>query len=623
MALATFLSLLLVISGLAVCVRSGRSKALNGLLSFEALVCLFLLIGYALADHFTGEGINSAVWYHVRYGLRGAGFQDYRGVMVTTVLALLFALVAVVALIRWRRHQPRRVSVLVVGQLLLISAWITNPAIKDLIALSRTHSPATADFYRHAQPASLTSISPEHRSFVFIFAESLERTFFDEQRFPGLITHLSALEGQGVSFTNIHTVEATGFTMGGMVASLCGVPLFTPAHANSMSGMDAFLPGAVGLTDLLHDQGYFLSFIGGASLDFAGKRKFLSTHHFDESAGFQELHGRTQDRKYINNWGLYDDTMFDFAAERVSELSSQKRPFGLFVLTLDTHPPDGHVSKSAKSGPYGDGSNPMLNAVKASDELIARFVHRVWASPGGKDLVVVIVSDHLAMENSAIGLLKRGERRNLFLILDPRNLTGTRVDRLGSTLDTGVTMLPALGFKGRLNLGRDLRDPATSESEIVHIQKTETLLSWRPEIIRLWDFPRFTKSFAFDPKSAHVTIDGRQFQAPVLVELARDGRTTLRFQFDALYEAHLAQQAVKLAPGTRYLLVAKTDDAQILLQKPPATDDSSWVLIAGRAGEGHTTVPLSKEATFSRSQVDDLLTHLTAPPVRSASLPGM
>jgi phosphoglycerol transferase len=156
MALATFLSLLLVISGLAVCVRSGRSKALSGLLAFEALACLFLLIGYALADHFTGEGINSAVWYHVRYGLRGAGFQDYRGVMVATVLALLFALVAVVALIRWRRHEPRRVSALVVGQLLLISAWITNPAIKDLIALSRTHSPATADFYRHEQPASLT-----------------------------------------------------------------------------------------------------------------------------------------------------------------------------------------------------------------------------------------------------------------------------------------------------------------------------------------------------------------------------------------------------------------------------------------------------------------------------------
>ena len=620
MAFADFLSLFFVISGLVACLQSGRSKTLNAVIVIEALACLLLLIGYGVANHFTGEGINSAVWYHVRYGLRGAGFQDYRTLIIVTASALLVAPVSVVVLMRWRRNRPRRGSFLILGQLLLISAWMINPGAKDLIVLSRTHSPATADFYRHEQPASLTSIAPEHRSFVFIFVEGLERTYFDEQRFPGLITHLRALERQGTTFTNIHTVEGTGFTMGGMVASLCGVPLFTPAHANSMSGMDAFLPGAVGLSDLLHDQGYFLSFIGGASLDFAGKRKFLTTHHFDESAGFQELHGRTHDRAYINNWGLYDDTMFDFAVDRVVQLSREKRPFGLFLLTLDTHPPDGHISKSATSGPYGDGTNPMLNAVKASDELIGRFVARVWASPGGKDLVIVIASDHLAMENSAIGLLKRGDRRNLFLILDPRNPTGTRVDRVGSTLDTGVTLLPTLGFKGRINLGRDLRDPMTSENEIAHIQKTETLLSWRPEIIRLWDFPRFTKSFSFDPKAALVKIDGRQFQAPVLVELAQDGRTTLRFQFDALYDPHLAEQATKLAPGTRYLLVAKPDDARILLKEQPATVETPWVLIAGRAGQDFTAVPLSNEVTFSKPQVEDLLTPSANARMLSAAL---
>ena len=119
----------------------------------------------------------------------------------------------------WRRRQsPRRVSFLMVGQLLLVSAFVLNPGAKDLIALSRTHSPATADFYRHFQPASVTSISSDHPSFIFIFAESLERTYFDERRFPGLITHLRELERKGTSFTNIHTVEGTGFTMGGLVA---------------------------------------------------------------------------------------------------------------------------------------------------------------------------------------------------------------------------------------------------------------------------------------------------------------------------------------------------------------------------------------------------------------------
>lgn len=620
MGITVFFSLFLALCGLAFCVRSGRSRTLSGILAVEALAGIFLLVGYGVADAFTGEGINSAVWYHFWYGLRGAGFQEYRTVIWLAAAALLVASVVVVGGLRWRQQQPRRPRFLAAGQCLLLAALVTNPGVRDVVALSRTHAPAKADFSRHFQPGTLTSTSGDHRSFIFIFAESFERTFFDEQRFPGLITHLRRLERAGTSFTNIHTVEGTGFTMGGMVASLCGVPLFTPAHANSMSGMDAFLPGAVGLSDLLHDQGYYLSFFGGASLDFAGKKKFLTTHGFDETAGFQELHARTQDRAYINNWGLYDDTLFDFAFDRVTQLANRKRPFGLFLLTLDTHNPHGHRSKSATATPYGDGSNPMLNAIKASDELIARFVRRVWASPGGKDLVVIIASDHLAMENSASDLLKPADRRNLFLILDPRNPTGTRVDREGSTLDVGVTVLPTLGFKGRINLGRDLRDPATSESELAHIRKTETLLAWRPEIIRLWDFPRFSTAFSFDPGSAAVKIDDRQFQAPVLVELAADGRTTLRFQFDALYDLHLAEQAAALAPGTPYLLVAKPEDAQSLLQAESVPDQTPWVLVVGRAGQSHTVVALPKAMTLAKTEVDALLRKPGNAPVNTKAI---
>jgi phosphoglycerol transferase len=284
----------------------------------------------------------------------------------------------------------------------------------------------------------------------------------------------------------------------------------------------------------------------------------------------------------------------------------------LFLLTLDTHSPDGHISKSASARAYQDGRNPMLNAIKASDELIARFIRRLWADPAGKDVVVVLVSDHIAMENTASDLLRQGERRNLFLIFDPRNATGTRIDRAGSTLDIGTTILPSLGFKGRINLGRDLRDPATSDAELAHIQKTETLLSWRPEVIRLWEFPRFARSLSFDPASSMVNIDGRQFLAPVLVELGENGRTTLRFEFDALYDTHLAEQAEKLPPGTSYLLVVKPDDAQSLLKDKPESMSAPWVLIASRAGQARTVVPLPNAATFSKSQIDDLLKMATS-----------
>lgn len=620
MTLTFLISFILLVCGLGACLQSGRTRVTSVLLCFEALATALLLIAYAIANRFTGEGINSAVWYHVRYGLKGAGFNDYRALIIVSAIALLVMPLLLAGIVAWRRKRPPHRRFFIVGQVLLIGALITNPGLKDVLALSRNHSPATADFYRYYQPASLTAVSSEHPSFVFIFAESLERTYFDEQRFPGLITHLRALEREAASFTNVRTIDGTGFTMGGMVGSLCGIPLFTPANANSMSGMDAFLPGAVGVPDLLHEQGYFLSFIGGAQLDFAGKGKFLRTHHFDECAGFSELHGKTADPAYISNWGLYDDTMFDFAYERLDQLAKQKRPFGLFLLTLDTHSPEGHISKTVTSGPYRDGSNSMLNAVKASDELIARFIQRVRTSAAGKNLVVVIVSDHVAMENSASDLLRQGERRNLFLILDPRKPTGTRNDRPGSTLDIGATLLPTLGFKGRINLGRDLQDPATSDSALLHIQNTETLASWRSEIIRLWDFPQLKYSFSFEPKSAVVKIDGRQFRAPVLIELADDGRTTMRFQFDALYDSHLAEQAAKLPPGERYLLVVKPDDAQNLLAPQNEAIDASWVLVAGRAGGSHLMVPLANGVSYSKSQIDRFLSRAIPPPSQSAAV---
>ncbi|HTO03619.1 MAG TPA: sulfatase-like hydrolase/transferase, partial [Opitutus sp.] len=324
------------------------------------MAAVALLIGYAAADFFTGEGINAAVLFHARYGLRGAGFAEYAG-LIGICVAVFVAAAATLAFACFSRvHLPRRRRVLTASGLLIAGSFGFNPATWDLIENVRPVAPATADFLRHYRVPRIAAVAPEHPNVVFIFAESLERTYFDEAIFPGLIKDLRMLEQQGISFTNIHTVEGTGFTMGGLVAGLCGIPLFSPAHANSMSGMDSFLPGVAGLSDLLHEQAYHLAFMGGASLDFAGKGKFLRTHQFDELSGFSELHARVSDKAYINNWGLYDDTLFDMAFDRFRELSENGKRFALFLLTLDTHHPNGHVSRGAGISQYGDGTNPLL-----------------------------------------------------------------------------------------------------------------------------------------------------------------------------------------------------------------------------------------------------------------------
>jgi len=98
-----------------------------------------------------------------------------------------------------------------------------NPAVADLKALLWPAS-IEQDFFRYYRPPVLKATGAEHPNFVFIFAESFERTYFDEEIFPGLVTELRELETEGVTFTELHTPDGTGFTMGGIVASLCGIP---------------------------------------------------------------------------------------------------------------------------------------------------------------------------------------------------------------------------------------------------------------------------------------------------------------------------------------------------------------------------------------------------------------
>jgi phosphoglycerol transferase len=603
-----YLSLFLLVVALLLARRSGRSKWQSALLFAASVVAVVLLISYAAADYFTGEGINLATIYHLRYGLGGAGFGEYRGLILSCLCGLILAPAMLAYWCFSKTDQARRPRVLMGSLFLIVGSLATNPVVWNVVELAKPIEPATADFLRHYRTPRIVPISDNHPNFVFIFAESLERTYFDESLFPGLVKELRLIENAGHSFTNIRELAGTGFTMGGIVASLCGVPLSTPANANSMSGMDAFLPGAIGLTDLLHEQaGYHFAFMGGANLLFGGKDKFLETHRFDEKVGFSELHGLIPDKSYINNWGLYDDTLLDMAFQKFTELSQQGKRFGLFVLTLDTHHPNGHVSATVANARYGEGKNSMLNAVAASDALLASFIRRIQESAFGRNTVVVIASDHLAMNNVASDLLQKGERRNLFIVLDPRNAVGAKIPRLGSTLDTGSTLLPYLGFRGVIGLGRDLQDPGTSDEEIAHIHRKETVPSWREELMKLWEFPKLKESLSFSDDPAEVALDGRRFRAPVLIEFDHDHQTRLRFEFDALWDVRLAQQVGKLKPGTSYVLVAQKEDAAAFLAADQRTIDVPWVLVVGRAGAGQTALALPSGSLFTRKKIDEYL----------------
>ncbi len=327
-----------------------------------------------------------------------------------------------------------------------------------------------------------------------------------------------------INFTNIHQVVGTSWTIAGMTSALCGLPLVTPStgehspQGNSMSKMQTFYSGATCMSDLLHQEGYRLVYRSGSELSFAGVDKLYKTHHFDDIKGMKELKSGLKNPGYQTPWGLYDDTLLDIAFNDFKKLSARKQKFALFLSTMDTHHPYGHVSKSCKAQTYKDGANSMLNAVACSDELIARFIKQIQESPYGANTIIVVGSDHLSMHNMAIDDLMKGERRNQFMIIDPRQTEKKTIEKAGSTLDIGATLLPLLGYDAKLGLGRNLL--AKEESLVESFSNADKLINaWHREIGRFWEFPKIEKEIRIDMKKKAVVLGKNSYSFPVLLRI--------------------------------------------------------------------------------------------------------
>ena len=563
-----------------------------GRLFFSALVFISTVfyLAHGISNYFTGSGITDAVIFHLKYGLRGAGFLEYWELIAVTVLIIISILFLYwVFLEKLKTKTERKIYYIYPAFLFLFLSLFSNPASSELqdvllrvyIANQlKENKPNVTDFYKYYKKPYIKQVG-DSKNLVVIYAEGLERTYFDENLFPGLIKRLRELQSKSTYFTNIKQVTGTEWTIGGMVAGQCGLPLFISADGNSMSGIDKFLSSAVCLGDLLHKEDYYLVYYGGANLSFAGKGKFYSTHKFDEIYGKKELVPKLENKSYKSGWGLFDDSLFDLVYQRFLKLSETRDKFALFLLSLDTHYPKGNPSRDCQNIIYKDGSNPILNAVACSDYLITELANKIMKSPYGSETIIVIVSDHLALRNDVTSLLNKKSRNNLLMILEPGADKSTEIEKLGSTIDLGTTIMPFIGYEGVVGLGRNLIDKDLSELEIRHIH--ESLLAWQPSISLFWSFPKIQDYIEIDITSETMEIDGRIFDIPVLIKLNTELETNLAFFLN------LDKYVLDLEKNTPFLLIDRCARAGRLDKK---LRQSGFCLIAGQGSKYYKSIEL-------------------------------
>lgn len=456
-----FVSVLLIVFAIMLWHKTVFSRLFASVLAITVFVALFLIGLYFVSDYLTGYGIDESVVYHLLGDKQGAGYADLIAVMILSALYVLA--ISVIAVMVYRNAlAANRFKIhfrLSAALTALFMSFYLNPAVSDIHQLYQSNLAFEQSnrIPEHYVESPTISFKKSPKNVVYLYLESMESTYFDETLFPGLVPNLTALQSQAISFSDIGQVSGTGWTIAGMTASQCGIPLVMPTDNDEMPTAEKFLPGAYCIGDILHNQGYQLNFMGGASLAFAGKGNFYSTHGFDRVDGLEELVGQLPDKEYQSAWGLYDDSLFALAKSRFDYLAQSKQPFGLFLLTLDTHKPKGHISQSCANVEYADGSNPILNAVHCADKMAADFIQHIRQSKAFDNTVLVVGSDHLAMRNSAWDQLQQADQRRNLLMVFAKNQSPTVIKKPGSTLDIAPTVLSMLGANSEaLGYGRSL-----------------------------------------------------------------------------------------------------------------------------------------------------------------------
>ncbi|MGG7055701.1 sulfatase-like hydrolase/transferase [Nitrosomonas sp. ANs5] len=459
--------LLLALAGLACLMACGGwlVAAITRLWQRRLTACIMtgcaalLLMMRFVSFYFQGESFNARFFYHLNTDSLAVS-AAYLPLMAASILFLIGCL-----WLTWRivDHLPPKpadtdgrnfLRLALPSMLMLMLMLALEPDLARLSAaqwqmLSR-QEPAPAldniDWNRLGlNRAALTplqgTVTPG-KNLVLIYLESLERLYTDEQVFPGLTPNLNQLMQSGLMFNNMQQTEGTDWTVAGMTASLCGTPLLYglgPGSNDILQG--GFLNQATCLPDILKRAGYHQVYMGGAPTEFGGKGTLLSKHGFDQVKGKNQLIPLLTDPSYLSGWGLYDDSLFDLAAQEFERLATLQKPFNLTLLTLDTHHPSGHPSASCPR--YLPIDNSILHAVHCTDHLVARFLERIAQHPAWENTVVVLLSDHLAMRNDAQPLYPSDyDRQLLFLALNTP--VKSSVADNGTHMDVAPTVLDLL-----------------------------------------------------------------------------------------------------------------------------------------------------------------------------------
>lgn len=322
----------------------------------------------------------------------------------------------------------------------------------------------------YVDPRNVKLSFPEKkRNLIHIYLESMENTYFSKEHGgydKELMPDLLKVAKEGINFTHHDTKEKFGgpcvtvgssWSVASMVNMENGIPLKIPMDGNSYGRSGYFLPGVIGLGDILEAQGYEQTIMFGADSDFGGLTTYFNSHGDFNIMDYKAVKEKGLIPKdYYVWWGYEDDKLYEFAKDEILRLAATGKPFHFEMETADTHFPDGYLSSKAEK----KFDKPYANAIFYSQKEATKFIRWIQQQDFYENTTIVITGDHLSMDQNFFKGYDPQFRRtvvNIFLNtgLEPVQAT----NRQYAPFDFFPTILASMGVKidgERLGLGTNL-----------------------------------------------------------------------------------------------------------------------------------------------------------------------
>lgn len=438
--------------------------------------------------------------YHLKAPMDGTNegmIEEYINVCIVPTVLILMAVIIVLIAIKGKRRIATAlisvtVSTVVIG-LSVSNVWNTLD-VSGYVESKNEESDFIKNYY--VSPDSVEIVFPEQkRNLIYIFLESMEITYADEENGgafeENVIPELTKLAQENEDFSgennNInggYALTGATWTMGAMFAHTSGIPLEIGVDGNNMDVQDSFFSSVISIGDILEEAGYSQTLLIGSEAVFGGRKLYFTEHGNYEMMDYVYA----QDNGLIPEdyrvfWGYEDAKLFEFAKEKLSELSENEQPFNLTMLTVDTHFEDGYICEICEN----EFEDAYSNVMKCSSKQVFEFVQWIQEQPFYENTTIVLVGDHPTMDSDFCeGIDSSYSQRVYTAFINSAVGVEEKVERIFSTFDFYPTSLAALGVSiegERLGLGTNLFSITPTLLERFGVEKVESELSKKSEFM--------------------------------------------------------------------------------------------------------------------------------------------